>query len=286
MATINAAECFGLSEHGAIARGYKADLLLFEDLNSIQIQSVFKDGKLIAKDSQLVNFPVIPIHPNEEGLKQTVHMQELSDSDFKIKLRDTLANLIEITPNSLITKHIIEPVTLDQNGLFQFSPSKDQIKLAVIERHRMTKQIGLGIVKGLGLQSGAIATTVSHDSHNLIIAGTNDFDMLVAAEEIKRMQGGLVIVQDGKTLASLPLPIAGLMSATTYSEVVHLLKEIDIALLKIGANRYFNPFLTLAFLALPVIPEIKLTAQGLFLVSSFHHIPIDASLSNRKTETF
>ncbi|MGE7603622.1 adenine deaminase [Peribacillus sp. NPDC097675] len=286
MATINAAECFGLREHGAIAPGYKADLLLFEDLNSIQIQSVFKDGKLIAKDGQLVNFPVLPLHPIEEELKHTVRIQELSDTDFKIKLHDTLANLIEITPNSLITKHTIESVTRDQNGLFLSSPSKDQIKLAVIERHHMTKQIGLGIVKGLGLQSGTIATTVSHDSHNLIMAGTNDYDMCVAAEEIKKMQGGLVIVQDGKTLAALPLPISGLMSAATSTEVVHLLKEIDIALLKIGANRQFNPFLTLAFLALPVIPEIKLTAQGLFSVSSFQHIPIDASISNRKTETF
>ena len=285
MATINAAECFGLSEHGAIAPGYKADLLLFEDLNSIKIQSVFKDGKLIVKDGQLVNFPIIPMHPIEEELKQTVHLQELSDSDFKIKLHGTHANLIEITPNSLITKHIIEPVTLDHSGLFQFSPSKDLIKLAVLERHQTTKQIGLGIVKGLGLQSGAIATTVSHDSHNLIIAGTNDQDMLVAAEEIKKMQGGLVIIQDGKTLASLPLPIAGLMSAGTYSEVVHLLKEIDIALLKIGAHRHFNPFLTLAFLALPVIPEIKLTTQGLFLVSSFQHIHIDSNTSCKETET-
>ncbi|MGE7120824.1 adenine deaminase [Peribacillus sp. NPDC046944] len=284
MATINAAECFGLREHGAIAPGYKADFLLFEDLQSIQIQSVFKDGKLVSKDGQLVNFPEAPKHKLEEKLTQTVHLQDLSDIDFHITLHNALANLIEIIPNSLVTKHIIEPVALNQNGLFQFSPSMDHVKLAVIERHQKTKKIGLGIVKGLGLQSGAIATTVSHDSHNLIIAGTNDQDMLVAAEEIKKMQGGLVIIQDGKTLASLPLPIAGLMSTGTYAEVLHNLKEMNHGLLKIGANRHFNPFLTLAFLALPVIPEIKLTTQGLFLVSSFQHISNQASTS-KKIET-
>lgn len=281
MATLNAAECFGLSEHGAIAPGYKADFLLLEDLNSIKIQSVFKDGNLVAKDGQLVNFPEIQKHFMEEELKQTVYLKELSDSDFDIKLPNPLANIIEITPNSLITKHIIETVTVNNKGLFQFSKTKDYIKLAAIDRHRKTNQIGLGIVKGLGLKSGAIATTVSHDSHNLIIAGTNDEDMRIAVNEIQKMQGGLIIIENGKILASLPLPIAGLMSDASYQKVLQSLKEIDVALLKIGANRHFNPFLTLAFLALPVIPEIKLTTQGLFLVSSFEHISIDASITNK-----
>ncbi|TVX83953.1 hypothetical protein FQP34_01635 [Peribacillus simplex] len=197
--------------------------------------------------------------------------------NYRKRFISNLANIIEITPNSLITKHSIEPVTLNHDGLFQFSEHVDHIKLAVIERHHMTKQLGLGIVKGLGLKSGAIATTVAHDSHNLIIAGTNNQDMLMAAKEIKKMQGGLTVIQNGEILASLPLPIAGLMSECNYMDVVHSLKKIDGALLKLGANRHFNPFLTLAFLALPVIPEIKLTDQGLFSVSEFRHIPIEAS---------
>ncbi|CAH0150912.1 Adenine deaminase [Peribacillus sp. Bi96] len=277
MATINTAECFGLKEQGAIAPGYKADFLLLEELDSVTIHSVFKDGELIVQNNRLLNFPTEKEQVIDDGLRHSVKFHELTEKDLAISFKGNLANIIEITPNSLITKHSIEPVTLN-DGHFQFSEHVDHIKLAVIERHHMTKQIGLGIVKGLGLQSGAIATTVSHDSHNLIIAGTNDQDMLMAAKEIKKMQGGLVVIQNGNILSSLPLPIAGLMSECTYLEVVHSLKRIDGALWKLGANRNFNPFLTLAFLALPVIPEIKLTVQGLFSVSQFTHIPIEAVL--------
>ncbi|MDM5222687.1 adenine deaminase [Peribacillus sp. NJ11] len=276
MATINAAECFGLKEHGAIAPGYKADFLLLDELDTIIIHSVFKEGKPIVQNNRLLNFPAEKEQVIDDGLKHSVKFHEITEDDLAIPFNNNLANIIEITPNSLITKHSIEPVTLNHDGLFQFSEHVDHIKLAVIERHHMTKQLGLGIVKGLGLKSGAIATTVAHDSHNLIIAGTNDQDMLRAAKEIKRMQGGLAVIQNGKILASLPLPIAGLMSECTYMDVVHSLKRIDEALLKLGANRHFNPFLTLAFLALPVIPEIKLTDQGLFSVSEFRHIPIEA----------
>lgn len=277
MATINAAECFGLKEHGAIAPGYKADFLLLDDLDSINIHSVFKDGKLIVHNNHLLNFPDDRKQVVDDGLKHSVHFHEITQGDLAIPFKNEFANIIEITPNSLITKHSIEPVTLNHDGLFHFSEHVDHLKLAVIERHHLTKQLGLGIVKGLGLKSGAIATTVAHDSHNLIIAGTNDQDMLLAAKEIKIMQGGLTVIQNGEILASLPLPIAGLMSECNYMDVVHSLKKIDEALLKLGANRHFNPFLTLAFLALPVIPEIKLTDQGLFSVSEFRHIPIEAS---------
>lgn len=179
MATINAAECFGLKEHGAIAPGYRADFLLFDDLVSLQIHSVFKDGNLIVQNNQLINFPESKECIMENDLKHSVNLHNITEKDLSIQLKNKLANIIEITPNSLITKHLIEPVYLN-NGLFQFSERNDHIKLAVIERHHVTKQIGLGIVKGLGLQSGAIATTVAHDSHNLIIAGTNDQDMLIA----------------------------------------------------------------------------------------------------------
>ncbi|MEF2096522.1 adenine deaminase [Bacillus sp. CFBP9009] len=277
MATINAAECFGLKEHGAIAPGYKADFLLLDDLDSINIHSVFKDGKLMVHNNHLLNFPDDRKQVIDDGLKHSVHFHEITEDDLAIPFKNEFANIIEITPNSLITKHSIEPVTLNHDGLFHFSEHVDHLKLAVIERHHLTKQLGLGIVKGLGLKSGAIATTVAHDSHNLIIAGTNDQDMLLAAKEIKKMQGGLTVIQNGEILASLPLPIAGLMSECNYMDVVHSLKKIDEALLKLGTNRHFNPFLTLAFLALPVIPEIKLTDQGLFSVSEFRHIPIEAS---------
>lgn len=145
-----------------------------------------------------------------------------------------------------------------KHQLFQPSIKNDQLKLAVIERHQITKQISLGIVKGLGLTSGAIATTIAPDSHNLVMAGTNDDDMVIAANTIKKMQGGLIVVKEGAIIASLQLPIAGLMSDRHYQEVYSDLQNIHFALEQIGANNNFNPFLTLSFLTLSVIPELKL----------------------------
>ena len=277
MATINAAECFGLEEKGAIAPGYKADFIFFNDLEKINISHVFKDGTAVFENGRLV--PSFEKSSLEQAnrLRNTVNFHDLSEEDFSIQLKSNKANIIEIIPNSLVTKHIVESVEVSEQMLFQTSIQKDHLKLAVIERHHKLKQIGLGIVKGLTLKSGAIATTIAHDSHNLIMAGTNDDDMLAAAKAIKEMQGGLVVVNQGEILASLELPIAGLMSYRPYQEVYTSLKEIHLALEKLGASKDFNPFLTLSFLALPVIPELKLTDIGLFQVSKFEHIDIDAT---------
>jgi adenine deaminase len=275
MATLNAAECFGLTEKGAIAPGYKADLLILSNFETVAISKVVKSGKLVMENGRLVDVPVNVTSFISEQLTNTVHFHDLSQEDFYIYFKNPKANIIEIIPNSLLTRHIVEEVAIDTNHLFQPSIEKDQLKLAVIERHHMTKHIGLGIVKGLGLKSGAIATTVAHDSHNLILAGTNDADLLFAAEEIRKIKGGLMVVQNGKILASLPLPIAGLLSDQPYKKVCSSLASIHQALNEIGASHDFNPFLTLSFLALPVIPELKLTDMGLFQVSRFKHIPIE-----------
>lgn len=274
MGTLNAAECFGLTEKGAIAPGYKADLLILSDFESVTISKVFKNGKLVMENGCLVDEPVNTTSILEQ-LTNTVHFHNLSQEDFHIYFKNSKANIIEIIPNSLLTRHIVEEIEVGENNLFKPSIEKDQLKLAVIERHHMTKHIGLGIVKGLGLKSGAIATTVAHDSHNLILAGTNDADLLFAAEEMRKIKGGLIVVQNGKVLAALPLPIAGLLSEQPYQKVCSSLVSIHHALNKIGASHDFNPFLTLSFLALPVIPELKLTDMGLFQVSSFKHIPIE-----------
>jgi adenine deaminase len=275
MATLNAAECFGLHEKGAIAPGYKADLLLLSNLETVAISKVFKNGKLVMENGGLVDYSGNSHIVTSENLTNTVHFHDLSEKNFDIYLKNAKANIIEIIPNSLLTSHIVEEVAVDENNLFKPSIEKDQLKLAVIERHHMTGNIGLGIVKGLGLKSGAIATTVAHDSHNLILAGTNDADLLFAAEEMKKMQGGLIVVQNGRILASLQLPIAGLLSDQPYQSVYTTLSSIHHALKEIGASSHFNPFLTLSFLALPVIPELKLTDMGLFQVSCFKHIPIE-----------
>jgi adenine deaminase len=273
MATINAAECFGLEDKGAIAAGYKADFSFVDNLESVRISHVYKDGMAVVQDGKLV---IDCNNSHVNTLKQSVHFEEILEINLNIPLPSKKANIIEIIPNSLITRHIVEEVNTCDQGFFRPAISADQLKLAVIERHHMTKQIGLGIVKGLGLKYGAIATTIAHDSHNLIIAGTNDADMALAANTIKEMQGGMIVVKNGQLLASLELPIAGLISDRPYREVYASLNNLHIALEKLGANNEFNPFLTLSFLALPVIPELKLTDKGLFKVSKFEHIDISS----------
>lgn len=151
------------------------------------------------------------------------------------------------------------------------------MKIAVVERHNETGNIGLGIVKGMGMKRGAIASTVAHDSHNIVATGTNDDDLLMAIQVTADMKGGLVVVEGGKPIVSLPLPIAGLMSDLDYQVIHERIKEVNKALERIGCSMEFNPFITLAFIALPVIPELKLTDTGLFDVKTFRHIEIEAS---------
>jgi adenine deaminase len=276
MATINAAECFGLKTKGAIAPGYDADLVLLNDLKKVTIDQVFIKGQLIAakgsciESSENTSSP-ITIPPS---LTDTVKLNEFSLDHLQLPSPDNAnANVIEIIPNKIITKHIVEEIE-SNNGLFQPSIEKDQLKLAVFERHAYTGNIGLGIAKGFGLTSGAIATTVAHDSHNVVALATNDQDLHKAIEVMKKLGGGMVVIKDNEILASLQLEIAGLMTATPFAQVNDQLKQIDKALIKIGFKGGFNPFLTLSFLALPVIPELKLTDLGLFQVKNFQHIPV------------
>lgn len=276
MATFNAAECYGLTNKGAVAPGYEADLLLIENLTEMSISTVFKSGREVVANSRLLPNHLADSTTDIAHLSETVSFPELETTLLNLPLKGRKANLIGIIPNSLVTHHIVEEVEVDEDGMFEPSIEKDQLKVALIERHKMTGHIGLGIVKGLGLKSGAIASTVAHDSHNLVLCGTNDQDMILAANEIKKMQGGLIVVKNGYVLARLELPIAGLMSPLSYQEVYSKLKVIDKALEQLGANKNFNPFLTLSFLALPVIPEVKLTVQGLFHAGTFLHIGTDA----------
>lgn len=272
MASLNAAQCFGLRQKGAIAPGYDADFLLLDSLEEFTIAEVYKGGLLAAQDGRYVG----PVFETSEtaSVRDTVRIAELSIDSFGIPMgKSTTAHIIGINPNNLITEHLIEETPV-VDGFFVSDTSKDLLKIAVIERHRATGNIGLGIVKGLGLQNGAIATTVAHDSHNIIAVGTNDEDIKSAVEAVHDLQGGLVVVQDGKVLASLPLAIAGLMSEEPFPAVYDQLKKLDESLLQIGAPTHFNAFLTLSFLSLPVIPHLKLTDCGLFDVASFQHIQV------------
>lgn len=272
--SFNAAQCYGLHTKGAVAPGYDADFILLDDLENFVIHSVYKKGKLAAENGTYAG-------PKTNGAEtervwNTVNISALTERDLEIPMgKSPKANIIGINPNSLITNHLVKEVpTVD--GYFQPSIEQDLLKIAVFERHQASGNIGVGIVHGLGLKRGAIATTVAHDSHNIIAVGTNDEDLLAAVEALKRMQGGLAVVDEGKMLAELPLPIAGLMAEAAFEEVYSQLKLIDEGLAILGAPDHFNAFLTLSFLSLPVIPHLKITDCGLFDMGAFRHIAVAA----------
>ncbi|TCJ03537.1 adenine deaminase [Cytobacillus praedii] len=274
MATLNAAECFGLKTKGAIAPGYEADFLVVKDLHTIEIDQVYKSGKLVAKNGKATNSAVLKIAP-EPLIIDSVKIRPLSREQLQINIpHGSLANIIEILPNMIVTKHLVEKVD-SHEGLFQYNLENDLLKIAVIERHKLTGNIGLGIIKGLGIKNGAIASTIAHDSHNIVAAGSSDRDLLKAITFISEMRGGLSVVQNGEILASLQLSIAGLMSDMGSREIYEHLKDLNQALIKIGCTLAFNPFITLSFLALPVIPELKITDLGLFDVKTFRHINVE-----------
>ncbi|MFZ3578982.1 adenine deaminase [Virgibacillus sp. DJP39] len=273
MATINAAECFGLKNKGAIAPGYDADFLLLDNLESVDVLETFVKGISIAKNGKCVSEYKNAARPTGRIIN-SIQMKDITSDELTIELNHgQKANIISIVPGSIVTKHVVMEVDA-LNGKFQSSISDDLLKMVVIERHNQLGNVGLGILQGLGLNSGAIATTIAHDSHNIVAAGTNDEDLLVAVNCIKEMSGGVVVVDNGNVLASLPLVISGLISDKDYKTVNTGLHKLNNALGSLGFSGDFNPFITLSFMALPVIPEIKLTDLGLFDVKSFKHISI------------
>lgn len=276
MASLNAAECFGLHTKGAIAPGYEADFLLLDNLHDLTIAQVYKAGNRVGDNGQYTG-PQLHSADIPSQLMKTVHLPDITEWDLQIELgnQERHCHIIGINPNSLITTHLVEAVDIE-NGYFRSSVEKDQLKIAVFERHHHTGCVGLGIVKGFGIQSGAIASTVAHDSHNLVVAGSNDRDMLTAIQALRQMEGGLVVTSGGKVLAAIELPLAGLMAINDYTKVLEDMEQLNEALARIGASQEFNPFVTLSFLCLPVIPELKLTDMGLFDFSSFTHIPVSA----------
>lgn len=275
MGTLNTAECFNLKHLGAIAPGYQADFLILDDLETVAIDQVYKKGVMISDNGNLTTALFeTKVEKKRIGADLAkINTQELTTAALAVPLTNPLCNVIEIIPNSLITNHLKENVTV-KNGYFVPSIESDQLKIVVIERHNGTNHVGLGIVKGFRLTKGAIATTVAHDSHNIVAVGTSDQEILKAVEQVIRTNGGLTVVAGEEVLASLALPVAGLMTESDYLVVNQQLKELNQAVATIGKELNFNPFLTLSFLTLPVIPKLKLTDLGLFDFEQSAHIPI------------
>ena len=278
MATINPAECYKLNNIGAIAPGYKADIIIFDNLEEFNIEAVYKNGKLIAQNKEaLFSLPDI----NNTNVSDTVKLTSVGKDDIQIKLfnineeNQAKVNVIQLQPYSLITNKEVRLVKVKENN-YIYDRNKDILKLAVIERHHNTGNIGLGLVENFNLKNGAIATTIAHDSHNLIVIGDNDEDMINAANKVIEMQGGIAISSSNKILDSLQLKIGGLMSDKDINYVNNKLSRlINISYNKLEVNKDIDPFLTLAFLALPVIPSIKLTDSGLFDVDKFEFISVE-----------
>ena len=270
MASLNAAECYGLKGKGAIAPGYYADMVVIDNLEEFNIMEVYKNGKLVAKD----NKPLFNLEEmDSSSMMNTVNISEITEKDLEIKLNGEKVNVIKLLPYSLITEKVIREVELE-NGVFK--PQNDILKVAVVERHNKTGNIGLGLVEGFGLKNGAIASTVAHDSHNIIVIGDNDRDILMAIHELEKVGGGITIVSNGEIIDTLALEIAGLMSQKPLGEVNEKLSEmLNVSYEKLKINREYEPFMTLSFIALPVIPDIKLTDMGLFYVGEFKFIDLN-----------
>lgn len=280
MATLNPSTLYKLNNKGAIAPGYVADFIILDDLENFKISKVYKNGNIVVSNGKLLDSSYNKVSPNL-NIKNSIHLPELTEYSFNIDITNkSQLNVIEVIPNRLETNHlkinITDNMKIINNNRISFKQclNEDLLKVAVIERHKKTGNIGLGVLKGLKIKNGAVATTIAHDSHNIILAGTNDNDMLLAAKELEKIQGGIVIIKDGSVLVSISLEIAGLMTNRSYEDLLIDLEALDKAVYSITPDIDFNLFLTLSFLSLPVIPDLKITDKGLFNVKEFKFIDI------------
>lgn len=258
IATINAARCYSLNNLGAIAPGYQVDLVVLSDLSSFTVEKVFHKGIELQKDYN------IRTRAYDEKLLKTVNVGALEDNCLELRLKSDEAIVINIIGGQILTEKITEKVQT-KNGIFY--ADKTYNKAAVFERHRATGKRGIGIVKGFSIKNGAIASTVCHDSHNIIVIGDNDGDMLLAVQELIDTNGGYTIFENGKKCFTLPLELMGLISTDSHENVNIKLGKMIKKAHEMGVEKAIDPFITLSFLALPVIPEVRITARGVYDVA-------------------
>lgn len=275
MAGLNAAECYGLHDRGAIAPGLRADIVLLEDLQDFKVRQVFIKGELAAEDGRYlpeVNFA------DSSTVRGSFHVKDFSIDKLKLFSKSDHVNVIDILPGSVLTAKGTADILRNDRGEFVRQPDQDIVKVAVVERHQNTGNVALGLLRGYGIKSGAVATSIAHDSHNIITVGTNDGDMALAVEQLTKQGGGIILIRDGKVINYMPLVIGGIMSdrqGEWISEKLARIHEDAFGLL--GVNKEVEPIMTLCFMSLAVIPEIKLTDMGLFDVTRFTFIPIEAN---------
>lgn len=274
MATLNAAECFGLSDRGAIAPGLRADIVLVDNLTDYNVKKVFIAGQEAAADGQYL---LRVTNHDISGTKGRFHVKDFSKDKLRLPIKSDKAYVITLIPGGVVTRKEAAEIKRDQNGNFLYDPAKDIVKIAVVERHQHTGNVAVALLKGYGIKRGAIALSIAHDSHNIIVVGVDDDDMAFAVQRLIDQDGGIVVVNQKRVLESLPMPIAGLMSDQSGEWVDEKLTRIhQIAIDSLGITDSLEPVMTLCFMALPVIPELKLTDMGLFDVNQFGFIDIEA----------
>ena len=272
MATINAAQCCQLTDRGAIAPGLRADLVIFSDLAQPEIEATYIKGKLVAEKGTYL--PTVK-RISTEKVQSSVHIDKFQKEQLKLNLTSDKARAIEVIPQEALTNEAIVSVKRDDQGQFVFDPKQDVTKIAVIERHHNTGNAFVGLLKGYGVKKGAIGLSIAHDSHNLIVTGTNDEDMAAAIQALKEQEGGVVLIESGKIIGNMALPIAGLMSDLTGEEVAQQEAEINrLAHEVLGVSNNVDPIMTLGFMSLAVIPNLKITDIGLVDVTKFEIVPV------------
>ena len=275
MATLQAAQAFGLTHRGAIAPGYQADILVLDDkLERVRVRDVYKSGKLVVSKGCVKEFePPCVSGKLLQSVNNTVHVGNITPQMFIVDQAGTKkCNVIGLVSGELISEHLQLDINFDScNGV---DLNRDIAKIAVIERHHNTGHVGLGYVKGFGLYQGALASSVSHDSHNIIVVGADEQSMSLAAQTVCEMGGGCAVVSDGKVLEKIALPVAGLMSTQPIDIVADADEALHSAAEMLGANKGTKPLMDMTFMSLPVIPSLKLTSQGLVDVDAWQRVPL------------
>ena len=272
MATIQAAQCFGLRYVGAVAPAYRADILVLNDLNTVDVRDVYSSGKKVVDNKKMIDFasPQIP-QKLSDRVYNSFCTQDISVDSFYIEPKSRRCRAIGVIPGQIVTDELSFDINWNKdNGI---DTSRDILKLAVIERHKGTGHVGVGFIHGIGLKVGAIASSVAHDSHNIIVIGTNDEDMAVAARHISSV-GGNVVVVNGEVVADMPLPIAGLMTDVSADEIAKANELVRKTVYDYGVFEHVEPFMNMAFVSLSVIPKLKMTTQGLVDVDAWQRVSL------------
>ena len=274
MATLNCAECYNLTDRGALAPGKRADIVLFDNLEDFRTRMVFIEGRKVAENGYyLLPFDRVSI----TSVRGSMHIKPFSVDQLKMHLNSDRVRAIGVMRDGVTTTSETVTVRRDADGDFVFAPDQPVVKIAVLERHHNTGKIGLGFLKDYGIKRGAVALSVAHDSHNVICVGVSNDEMYSAVQALVAQEGGFVLVENGEVIASLPLPIAGLMSDLPGEEVAARLKQLHIAAHQsLGISDDIEPLMTLCFMSLIVIPELKISTCGLFDVTKFDFVPLEA----------